>query len=125
MNILLVDDSRTMRSLQRRALIPLGEVTFTEAGDGIEALAAVKAAPAGFTLMLVDWNMPNMDGLTFVTKLREFEKKALVVMVTTEGEKERVLAAVRAGANGYVLKPFAAEALLEKVQATLAKAKAA
>lgn len=125
MNILLVDDSRTMRSIQRKTLIALGEVNFAEAGDGVEALAAVASAPAGFDLALVDWNMPNMNGLEFVINVRQTNKSMMIMMVTTEAEKQRVIDAVKAGANNYVIKPFTAETLLEKVRQTLSKAKAA
>jgi two-component system chemotaxis response regulator CheY len=69
--------------------------------------------------------MPNMDGITFVKKVRETDKKTLLIMATTEAEKARVLDAIRAGVNNYVVKPFTAEAFLEKITQTLAKAKAA
>jgi two-component system chemotaxis response regulator CheY len=125
MNILLVDDSKTMRNIQKKVLTALGSVTFTEAGDGLEALAAIANKTAPFDLVLVDWNMPNMNGLQLVTKIRETDKKTLLIMATTEAEKQRVLDALRAGVNNYVLKPFTPESLMEKVQSTLAKAKAA
>src|SRR4051812_9434182 len=72
MKILLVDDSKTMRNIQKRTLATLPEAQFVEAGDGVEGLAAMTGAgPNGFQLVLVDWNMPNMDGLTFVQRVRE------------------------------------------------------
>jgi two-component system chemotaxis response regulator CheY len=122
MNILLVDDSRMMRTIQKKILTELGEVQFTEAGDGIEALAAISNAPAGFNLILVDWNMPNMDGITLVGRIRQTDKKTPLMMVTTEAEKGRIMEAVKAGVNNYALKPFTPEALLDKVKSTLAKA---
>jgi len=122
MNILLVDDSKTMRILQKRALGALGDLTFAEAADGIEALNVIASHPAGFSIILIDWNMPNMNGLELITRIRETDKKTPLVMVTTEAEKERVVAAIRAGINNYVVKPFTPEALVEKVKATLAKA---
>jgi two-component system chemotaxis response regulator CheY len=125
MNVLLVDDSKTMRNIQKMALATLGAVSVTEAADGVEGLRAVAAAAAPFDLMLVDWNMPNMNGLEMVGKVRQTNKRTPIIMVTTEGEKDRILEAIRAGANNYVLKPFKAEDLVAKVQATLAKAKAA
>lgn len=125
MKCVLVDDSRTMRNIQKKVLSPMPGIEFGEAGDGAEALAVVAATPGGFDLMLVDWNMPVMDGLTFVKKIRETDKKTLLIMATTEGEKSRVLDAIRAGVNNYVVKPFTPEALMEKVTQTLAKAKAA
>jgi two-component system chemotaxis response regulator CheY len=125
MKILLVDDSRTMRNIQKKILEQLGGVEFAEAGDGLEALTCVAAAGGTFDLALVDWNMPNMDGLTFVRKVRETNKTMPMVMVTTEAEKQRVIDAIKAGVNNYVIKPFTPEGLMEKVQTTLAKLKAA
>jgi two-component system, chemotaxis family, chemotaxis protein CheY len=122
---LLVDDSKTMRNIQKKVLSSLPNLEFAEAGDGLEALSVISATPGGFDFMMVDWNMPNMDGLTFVKKVRETDAKTLLIMATTEAEKSRVLDAVRAGINNYVVKPFTPEALLEKVSQTLAKAKAA
>jgi two-component system, chemotaxis family, chemotaxis protein CheY len=125
MKILLVDDSRTMRNIQKKILETLGGVEFAEAGDGLEALTCVAAVGGKFDLALVDWNMPNMDGLTFVRKVRETNKTMPMVMVTTEAEKQRVIDAIKAGVNNYVIKPFTPEGLMEKVQTTLAKLKAA
>jgi len=125
MNILLVDDSKVMRNIQKKALAALGDVTFAEAGDGVEALAVIAQNPGGFSLMLVDWNMPNMNGLQLISTIRETDKKTLLIMVTTEAEKERVLEALRAGANNYMIKPFTPDALVEKVRGTLAKLRAA
>lgn len=126
MKILLVDDSKTMRNIQKKVLQTMDpNATFAEAGDGLEALPLIAAEAGGFDLALIDWNMPNMNGLQLVTKIRETDKKMLLIMATTEAEKQRVLDALRAGVNNYVVKPFTPDALLEKVQATLAKAKAA
>jgi len=87
MKILLVDDSRTMRNIQKKVLEQLGGVEFTEAGDGFEALTAMAAANSTFDLALIDWNMPNMDGLTLVKRIREKNKTLPLIMVTTEAEK--------------------------------------
>lgn len=125
MNILLVDDSKVMRNIQKKALAGFGNVNFGEAGDGVEALALIAQTPGGFDLALVDWNMPNMNGLELVTKIRETDKKTPLIMVTTEAEKQRVIDAIRAGVSNYVVKPFTPVALIEKVQQTLAKAQAA
>jgi two-component system chemotaxis response regulator CheY len=114
-----------MRNIQKKVLCALPGVEFSEAGDGVEALSVIAATPGGFDLMIVDWNMPNMDGITLVKKVRETDKKTLLIMATTEAEKSRVLDAIRAGVNNYVVKPFTPEGLLEKVSTTLAKAKAA
>ena len=119
MNILLVDDSRTIRNIQKNTLKTLGHTDITEAADGIEALACIaKARP---DLMLVDWNMPNMDGITLIKKVRETDKALPIIMVTTEAEKSRVIEAVKAGVNNYCVKPFTAETLSEKISQTMAK----
>jgi two-component system chemotaxis response regulator CheY len=119
MHVLLVDDSSMMRSLQKRALTTIGDVTFAEAGDGVEALTAISAHPEGFQLIFVDCNMPNMDGITLVKRIRASDKVTPIVMVTTEGEKKRVIEAIKAGANNYIVKPFTTEAFIERVKLTL------
>lgn len=125
MKILLVDDSRTMRNIQKKTLDALGPVEYVEAADGLEALTAIAAHPDGFSLVLVDWNMPNMNGLELVTRIRQKDKTTPLVMATTEAEKQRVIDAIRAGVNNYVVKPFTPDSLLSKIQQTLEKAKAA
>jgi len=125
MNYLLVDDSRTMRNIQKKVLSAVAGATFAEAGDGLEALSVIAATPGGFDLMIIDWNMPNMDGIALVKKVRETDKKTLMIMATTEAEKSRVLEAIRAGVNNYVVKPFTPESLMDKVSQTISKAKAA
>ncbi len=119
MRIMLVDDSRTMRNIQKRILNELGYTELTEAADGLDALSKVGAADP--QLLLVDWNMPNMDGLSFVKKLRESGSKAPIIMVTTEAEKSRVIEAIKAGVNNYVVKPFTPESLTERINETLAR----
>ena len=71
MKFLLVDDSKTMRNIQKKVLSAFAGAEFSEAGDGIEALSVIAATPGGFDLIMVDWNMPNMDGITLVKKIRE------------------------------------------------------
>lgn len=122
MKILLVDDSRTMRNIQKKVLDTLpGGSEYAEAGDGLEALTAIAATPGGFNLVLIDWNMPNMDGITLVHRIREKDKATPLIMVTTEAEKQRVIDAIKAGVNNYVIKPFTPDTLLEKVKQTLDK----
>ena len=119
MKILLVDDSRTIRNIQKNTLKTLGHTDITEAADGLEALVCLeKERP---DLMLVDWNMPNMDGISLIKKVRETDKKLPIIMVTTEAEKSRVIEAVKAGVNNYCVKPFTAETLSEKINQTMAK----
>ncbi|HLL87808.1 MAG TPA: response regulator [Tepidisphaeraceae bacterium] len=126
MKILLVDDSKTMRGIQKKVLGGMDPSTeFAEAGDGLEALTVIAATPGGFNLILIDWNMPNMDGITLVGKIREKDKKTPLIMATTEAEKTRVLEAIRAGVNNYLVKPFTPDTLLEKVKTTLDRLKAA
>jgi two-component system chemotaxis response regulator CheY len=122
MNILLVDDSKTMRNIQKKTLAALApDVQFSEAGDGVEAMVVI-STKTQFDVILVDWNMPNMDGITLIRKIRETDKATPLIMATTEAEKGRVLEALKAGVNNYVVKPFTADSLLEKVQQTLTKA---
>jgi two-component system chemotaxis response regulator CheY len=119
MKFLLVDDSKTMRNIQKRILTGIGPVEFAEAGDGVQALEVLRGVPEGFQLILIDWNMPNMDGITLVNRIRATDKKTPLVMVTTESEKSRIMDAIKAGVNNYVLKPFTPETMLEKIKQTL------
>ncbi len=123
MRIMLVDDSKTMRNIQRNILGQLGFSELEEACDGQDALSKLSAFNP--ELMLVDWNMPNMDGLTFVKNIRQQGIKTPIIMVTTESEKARVIEAIKAGVNNYVVKPFTPEQLSERVNETMAKAAAA
>jgi two-component system, chemotaxis family, chemotaxis protein CheY len=125
MKVLLVDDSKTMRNIQKKVLAAMNVAEFFEAGDGLEALSAIQATPGGFNLILIDWNMPNMDGHTLVGRIREKDKTTPLIMCTTEAEKTRVVEAIKAGVNNYIIKPFTPEMLLEKVKATLDRLKAA
>ncbi len=121
LDILIVDDSAAIRKILQRVLrqtdIPIGKVL--EAGDGVEALAALRDAKVG--LILSDINMPNMDGLELLSKLKNSPewKDLPVVMVSTEGSQNKVLEAVGLGAAGYVRKPFTADQIKEKLTAIL------
>jgi two-component system chemotaxis response regulator CheY len=121
MKILLVDDSKLIRNVQKKFLEANPSVEFLEAGDGVEALS-VLASAGPVEMALVDWNMPNMDGHTLVKKIRETDKRILLIMCTTEAEKPRIMEALKAGVNNYLVKPFTGESLIEKVQATLKRA---
>jgi two-component system chemotaxis response regulator CheY len=116
MKILLVDDSMTMRRIQKTQLQQLGIADVVEANNGKEALDCVSKNP-DFSCVLLDWNMPEMDGPTFLKTIRANEKNKdlKVIMCTSNAEKEKVMEALRAGANGYIIKPFAAEALKSKL----------
>ncbi len=112
--ILVVDDSSTMRRIITNTLKTIGQENIVEAADGVEGLATLTANP-DVTLVLTDWNMPNMNGLDFLTKVRESNKTIPVIMITTEAEKQNVVTAIKAGANNYIVKPFTPEVLKEKL----------
>ncbi|MCP4707640.1 MAG: response regulator, partial [Planctomycetes bacterium] len=95
MKILLVDDSRTMRNIWKKVVGTIKGAEIVEAGDGQEGLTTVKEQ-GPFDLILLDWNMPNMDGLTMLSKVRENDKNVVVIMVTTEAEKPRIIEAIKA-----------------------------
>ena len=123
MKVLLVDDSRTMRNIQKNALGELGYTDLVEACDGQDALSKLGGAKPD--LILLDWNMPNMDGLTFLKEMRKTDKATPVIMVTTEAEKSRVVEAIKAGVNNYVVKPFTTDELSERIVQTMDKLRAA
>lgn len=116
-DVLIVDDSAAIRKILQRVLLQtdlqLGKVI--EAGDGVEALAALKENKVG--LILSDINMPNMDGLQLLSELKNNadHKGVPVLMITTEGAQAKVIEAVNLGAVGYVRKPFTAEQIKEKL----------
>jgi two-component system chemotaxis response regulator CheY len=114
---MVVDDSGIMRKMVMRCLheTKLAAFTFTEATDGVDALA--KFDPATMQLLFVDWNMPNMNGIDFVRKVRgERKSDVAIVMITTEGTIGKVEEAMdQCGVNGYVVKPFTAEVLQKKL----------
>lgn len=120
MKILLVDDSRTIRNIQKNVLNQLGYTDILEAEDGVQALAVFDEHSPD--LALVDWNMPKMDGITLVRKIRESGSKIPLIMCTTEAEKTRILEAIKAGVNNYIVKPFTVDSLGEKITQTLEKA---
>ena len=112
---LVVDDFSTMRRIVRNLLKELGYTNVDEAEDGAIGLSKLKGGD--FEFVVSDWNMPNMDGLTMLQHIRaDPELKSLpVLMVTAEAKKENIIAAAQAGANGYVVKPFTAATLDEKL----------
>ena len=117
MDVLIVDDSAAIRKILRRVLqqaeVPTGQVY--EANDGMEGLQRLREQPV--QLIFSDINMPNMDGLQFLSAIKQNPdwKNVPVIMVTTEGSQAKVLEAVELGANGYVRKPFTAEQIKEKL----------
>jgi two-component system, chemotaxis family, chemotaxis protein CheY len=123
MRVLLIDDSKTMRTIQKTVLAQMGHTDVHEASDGQEVLSKVGTIKPD--LVLLDCNMPNMDGLTFVKMFRQMDKTTPMIMVTTETEKTRVMDAIRAGINNYVVKPFPPELLCRRINETLARLKKA
>jgi two-component system chemotaxis response regulator CheY len=115
MSMLVVDDFPTMRRIVRSLLKELGFSNVEEAEDGQDALNKLRSG--NFEFVVSDWNMPNLDGLEMLKQIRADEKlKHLpVLMVTAEAKKENIIAAAQAGANGYVVKPFTAAVLEEKL----------
>lgn len=116
MKFLVVDDFSTMRRIVRNLLKELGFANVDEAEDGQIALQKLQAG--GFDFVVTDWNMPNMDGLTLLQTIRATPnlKHLPVLMITAEAKKENIIAAAQAGANGYIVKPFTAATLSEKLQ---------
>jgi two-component system chemotaxis response regulator CheY len=114
--ILVVDDMATMRRIIKGLLNQLGYKNIEEAEDGKVALQKLKSQK--FDFVVTDWNMPNMTGLELVQEIRKDpELKDLpVLMVTAEAKKENVLMAIKAGVNNYIVKPFTAEVLKEKME---------
>ncbi|EFM20992.1 MULTISPECIES: chemotaxis response regulator CheY [Pantoea] len=115
MRFLVVDDFNTMRRIVRNLLKELGFNNVEEAEDGVDALGKLKAG--GFDFVISDWNMPNMDGLQLLQTIRADAAMSTlpVLMVTAEAKKENIIAAAQAGASGYVVKPFTAATLEEKL----------
>ncbi len=114
--VLVVDDFSTMRRIVKNILKQLGFEDIEEAEDGAHAYSKLKNG--GFGLLVSDWNMPNMDGLELLKKVRtDPDLKGLpVMMVTAEAEKEKVIEAIKAGVDNYIVKPFTAEVMREKLE---------
>jgi two-component system chemotaxis response regulator CheY len=117
MKILVVDDFSTMRRIVRNLLKELGFVNIHEAEDGVDALAKLRTE-YNFQFVVSDWNMPNMTGIELLRAIRADErlKHLPVLMVTAEAKRENIIEAAQAGASGYVVKPFTAGTLNEKLQ---------
>jgi two-component system chemotaxis response regulator CheY len=124
MKFLVVDDSATMRRIVVNSLNRIGYTDTVEAGDGGEAL---RQFGPSITCVITDWNMPNMNGIDFVRELRNRPdgKSVPVLMVTTRSVREDILAAIEAGVNNYIVKPFTPQVLKEKLDAVLRAAAAA
>jgi two-component system chemotaxis response regulator CheY len=113
---MVIDDSRAMRLILRRVITQLG-FEVCEAANGKEALEYLNGAEELPTFALVDWNMPEMNGLDFVVAVRAEARlrSVTLMMVTTESEQSQIVRALAAGAHEYVIKPFTPEAIVEKL----------
>lgn len=114
MKILLVDDSATMRTIQKRCLLKLGVEEVHEAEDGMQAFELFRGH--SYDVIFTDWNMPNMDGLQLLREIRSVNRQVPVIMITTESERARVLTAVQAGVSDYLVKPFTPDSLRSKLE---------
>ena len=112
--VLVADDSSTMRKIIIRALGGLGISDITEAENGDAAVSLFPTAP--FDLVLTDWNMPGKTGLEVIQAIRATNKETPIIMITTEAEKRRVVEAIQAGVSDYLVKPFEADDLRQKVE---------
>lgn len=114
--VLVVDDFPTMRRIVKNLLKQLGFENIDEAEDGAQALGKLQAG--GYGLVVSDWNMPVMEGIDLLRHVREDEaiKSIPFLMVTAEAEKDKVITAIKAGVDNYVVKPFTAEILKEKLE---------
>ncbi|OCB02175.1 histidine kinase [Acidithiobacillus ferrivorans] len=114
---LVVDDFATMRRVVKGQLRELGIENMDEAEDGLDALVALRKG--GFGFVVTDWNMPNMQGIDLLRAIRSdpLLHHLPVLMVTAENKKENIIEAAQAGVNGYIVKPFTADVLKEKLEA--------
>ncbi len=114
--ILIVDDFSTMRRIIKNLLRDLGFTNTSEADDGNTALPMLQAG--GYELLITDWNMPGMQGIDLLRAVRADPKLASlpVLMVTAEQKKEQIIEAAKAGVNGYIVKPFTAATLKDKLE---------
>jgi len=121
MKILIADDMPSMRSAVKGMLKQLGFTKISEASDGLGALSHLRLNRCD--LLLSDWNMPNMDGISLVRMIRgDVELKDMIVlMITAETDKEHVMEAIKVGISDYIVKPFTADILLHKIENIIAK----
>ncbi|MEA2030410.1 MAG: response regulator [candidate division Zixibacteria bacterium] len=119
MKILAVDDSPTMRRIIINTLKRAGYTNVVEASDGKDAIAKLKVEDVNF--VITDWNMPEMDGLTFVKTIRGMDeyKSIPVLMVTTRSVKDDIVEALKVGVNNYIVKPFTPNTLKDKIEQVL------
>lgn len=116
MKILVVDDFATMRRIIKNLLREIGFNNVSEADDGTTALQTLKAT--SFDFVITDWNMPKMPGIELLKEIRSDSHLSPlpVLMVTAEARREQIIEAAQAGVNGYIVKPFSAQTLQEKIE---------
>jgi two-component system chemotaxis response regulator CheY len=112
--VLVADDSSTMRKIILRSLSAVGVENVVEAADGDEAVDLF--GKGTFDMVLTDWNMPGKNGLDVIKDIRKTNTEVPIIMVTTEAEKSRVVEAIQAGVSDYLVKPFTADTLREKLE---------
>jgi len=117
MKVLIVDDSTVMRKVLVEALVKLNIQDIREVPNGMEAVVALSRDE--FDLILMDWNMPRMTGVEAVREIRSRGFSMPIIMVTTEADKAKVLEALKAGANNYLIKPFTHETIGAKIRETV------
>jgi len=120
LKLLVVDDSSTMRRIIKNTLARLGYKDILEGADGVEGWSQMDTNP-DIDMLITDWNMPEMNGLELVKKVRADArfKDTPIIMVTTEGGKAEVITALKAGVNNYIVKPFTPQVLKEKLGAVM------
>lgn len=116
MKIFIVDDSTVGRDVIKKALAMYGYTDIEEAKDGVDALEKIEASVPHIDLFVLDINMPRMDGLTLLEKLRRYYKTTPVIMLTTETDKAKMAKAKEVGATGWIIKPFDADKLVKVIK---------
>lgn len=122
MAIMLVDDSNVVRSVVKKALALYGYNDTLEAEDGMEALELINARVKKVELFVLDVNMPRMDGITLISRIRENDKDTPIIMLTTETDKTKMVQAKNLGATGWIIKPFETEKFIKVVEMFLPRA---
>ena len=118
-NVLVVDDMSSVRSIITRTMQGMGFEHIMEAANGNEAFEAIQTAMIPVGLIISDWNMPVCTGLDFLKRLRNHPATSTIpfMMLTSESEKEQIIGAIKAGVNGYLLKPFTPDDLVQRIKA--------
>lgn len=121
--VLVVDDMMTMRKIVSKTCKEIGFTDITEAADGIQAWEKISSGTEPFGLIISDWNMPNCTGIDLLKRIRADSRygKLPFILVTAEAEKTQIIEAMQAGVSGYVVKPFTADSLREKIEAVHSK----